>query len=110
MKSILPNDISDSQSAFVPDRLIIDNTTMAFEMSHKMQNRRQGKVGHMAAKLDISEAYDSVEWNFLKRIMLRLVFLVPWVNLAMTTVRIASYSILINGERCGYVTPLRGIK
>lgn len=33
-----------------------------------------------------------------------------WVNLAMLTVRSALYSILINGELQGYVTPSRGIK
>ena len=28
----------------------------------------------------------------------------------MSTVRTASYSIIINGEPCGYINPLRGIK
>ena len=36
LKLILPNVISDAQNAFVPDRLIIDNTTLAFEVLHKM--------------------------------------------------------------------------
>ena len=77
MKSILPNVISNSQSAFVLDRLITDNTTVAFEMLQRIRNKRQGKVGHMATKFDISKAYDKVEWEFLERIMLRLDFSVP---------------------------------
>ena len=61
VKTILPNVICDSQSAFVPSRLITDNTTMAYEMLHCKRNRRKGKIGHMAIKLDISKAYDRVE-------------------------------------------------
>ena len=110
MKSTLPCIISDAQSAFVPGRLISDNTTVAFEMVHRMRNRRKGKVGHMAIKLDISKVYDRVEWEFLEKIMLKLGFPVQLVNLAMSTVRTASYSVIINDEPCGYINPSRGIK
>jgi len=45
--------------------LITDNTTVAFEVLHRMRNKRTGKKGKMAIKLDISKAYDRVEWAFL---------------------------------------------
>ena len=61
IKSILPNVISNAQSAFIPDRLIIDNTTIAFEILYHMWNRRKGKTGYMVMKLDISKVYDRVE-------------------------------------------------
>ena len=66
IKSMLPNIIFDAQSAFIPDRLITNNITVAFEMLHCMRRRRKGKTGHMAMKLDISKAYDRVEWEFLR--------------------------------------------
>ena len=106
VKSMLPRIISDSQSAFVPVRLITDNTTVAFEMVHRMRNRRRGKVGHMVVKLDISKAYDRLEWDFLEKIMMSLGFSEHCVNLAMLTVHLASYSVIING----YINPSRGIK
>ena len=48
VKCILPYIFSDAQSAFVPDRLITDNTTLDYEMLHRLRNRRKGRVGHMA--------------------------------------------------------------
>ena len=72
LKQILPNVISKSQSAVVPNQLITDNITVAFEILHKMQNKRTGKKGQMAIKLDISKAYNHVEWSFLRSIMLKL--------------------------------------
>ena len=110
IKSILSNVISNVQSAFISDRLIIDNTTVAFEMLHRMWNRRKGKTGHMAVKLDISKDYDRVEWEFLRRIMLKIGLLEQWVNLAMETVQIATYSILVNGEPKGFIAPTCGIR
>ena len=65
LKLVLPNVISDTQSAFVPNRLITDNTTVAYELLYRMRNKRRGKVGQMAVKLDISKAYDRVKWGFL---------------------------------------------
>lgn len=63
----------------------------------------------MAVKLDISKAYDRVEWQFLRGIILKLGLDENWTRLAMEAVCIASYSILIKGEPRGLVTPTRGI-
>ena len=94
----------------MPGRFIIDNTIVAFEMIHRIRNKRKGKIGHMAMKLDISKAYDRVEWSFLKQIMLKLGLPELWVDLAMETVQTASYSVLINGTPKGHIVPTHGIK
>ena len=110
IKLILPNIISDVQSSFVPNRLITDNTTVAFELLHRMRNKRKGKRGQMAVKLGISKAYDRVEWLFLRNMMTKLGFDDTWIRLAMEMVCTTSYSILITGEPRGLVKPTCGIK
>ena len=65
LKLILPNVISNSQNAFVPNWLITDNIIVVFKVLHRMRNKRSKKKGQMSIKLDISKAYDWVEWGFL---------------------------------------------
>ena len=61
LKTVLPFVIFETQSAFVPGRLISNNILIAFETLHHMHQMRQGKQGYMALKLDMSKAYDRVE-------------------------------------------------
>jgi hypothetical protein len=110
LKSILDELISPNQSAFVPGRLISDNTILAYEMSHFMRRKRRGKVGCMALKLDMSKAYDRIEWSFLEGMMNKMGFCPRFVNLIMKCVRTVSYRFRINGALTDTVHPGRGLR
>ena len=61
LKKVLPQRISETQSAFVAGRQITDNIMIAQEMFHALRTKLGGRVKRMAIKNDMSKAYDRVE-------------------------------------------------
>ena len=82
---------------------------VAFKTMHSIDQRRRGKQDLMVTKLDISKAYNRVEWAFLDAMMRKLGFAELWINLIMMCVTMATYSVLINGEPRGRISPSRGL-
>ena len=83
LKPLLNSIVSKTQSAFIADRLITNNILIAFESLHYMKTSSSGKEGFMTLKLDMSKAYDRVEWSFLEKIMLKMGFQDSWVAMIM---------------------------
>lgn len=46
VKTILPNIISDAQTAFAPNRVITDNTTIAYELLHRLRQKKMQDRTH----------------------------------------------------------------
>ncbi|KAL5746290.1 hypothetical protein ACOSP7_027436 [Xanthoceras sorbifolium] len=58
---VLNDVISESQSAFIPGRLITDNAILGFECMYALKRNKTGSTGSLALKSDMSKAYDKVE-------------------------------------------------
>ena len=110
LNKTLPHINTKHQSAFTKDHLISNNIITAFESLHSMHNHKSTKEGYMAIKLDMSKAYDRVEWSFLECMMKKFSFNERWITLMMLCVSSVSYSILINGAPQGFIRPFRRIK
>ena len=54
LKNILPQIISENQSAFLSEKLITDNVLVAYELMHYLEHKNEGKENFMAVKLDMS--------------------------------------------------------
>lgn len=79
LKHILPKIIHHTQSTFIPNRLITSNALVAFEIFHFSKNKRWGKTSCFTLKLDMTKAYDRVEWSFLEKMMEKMSFLAIWI-------------------------------
>jgi hypothetical protein len=106
----VPEIIAPSQSAFVPGKLITNNILLAYEMTHHMRNKGCRKHGLAAFKLDMSKAYDRVEWSFLEGVMRKMGFNERWISLIMICVTTVNYKIKVNGELTETIVPRRGLR
>lgn len=64
----------------------------------------------MALKLDISKAYDRVEWAFLENVLMSTGFPPAWVDLIMGCVRTIYFQVLLNGVPTEIFYPHRGLR
>lgn len=83
---------------------------ISYEIMHFMKRKTQGKLGWMALKLDMSKAYDRVEWVFRRRMLFLMGFGDDSVKLIMECVCLAKYQICHAGRRFGSIIPTRGIR
>ena len=70
---------------------------VAHESIHSMKGKVNGRTGWLATKMDMSKAYDIVEWGYLEGIMKAMGFASQWIALVMSCVTTVTYSISING-------------
>lgn len=93
----------------MPQTVITDNVVITFKTIHFMKSHNQGNHGWVALKTYISKAYDWIHWNFLHTIMLKLGFVVDWVDLIMLCVITLRCFVCFNGSEVGPIQPYTGI-
>jgi hypothetical protein len=80
LRPLLQEIILETQSAFIPGRMITDNAIIAFECIHAVQNGSANAGKFCAYKLDLMKAYDRVDWNFLESAMRKIGFTDKWIK------------------------------
>ncbi|GJS93113.1 RNA-directed DNA polymerase, eukaryota [Tanacetum coccineum] len=95
LAAVLPELISDTQSAFVAGRQIFDGPFILNEILHwcKRKNKQA-----MFFKVDFAKAYDSVRWDYLLDMLEGFGFGPSWCKWIRGTFSSAKASVLVNGS------------
>ncbi|OMO71257.1 reverse transcriptase [Corchorus capsularis] len=110
LKGFMGDLVTENQSAFVHGRQIHDNVLIAQEVFHYLKIKKKGKQSDVAVKIDMSKAYDRVEWGFLKVILMKMGMNPHWCNMISECVSTVSYTIVINGKTSRGIFPSRGLR
>lgn len=96
------------QIGFVLGRTIHENIIVAKEIMHSMQ-KKKGKKGFFAIKIDLTKAYDKLNWEFIWHILEEIEIPKDMVNVIMHGVTSVETNINWNGSKNDFFRPQRGI-
>ncbi|GJR66845.1 RNA-directed DNA polymerase, eukaryota, reverse transcriptase zinc-binding domain protein [Tanacetum coccineum] len=95
MKKVIDKVVGEEQNAFIKGRFILDGGLIANEALDYLKKNRK-KV--FLLKIDFEKAYDSVNWNFIRQILIQMGFGVKWCKWIKACQKSALISILVNGS------------
>ena len=97
------------QITFVPRRKGINNVLIAQELFFAL-DRKKGKEGYMAIKVDLEKAYDRLEWSFIYKVLQAFHFPQNIIKVIMSCVTSTRISIFFNGGTLDPFTLIRGLR
>eukprot|EP00253_Pinus_taeda_P010380 PITA_10380 len=107
LKPLLDNLISAEQIGFVEGRQILDGLVVTQEVIHSLKVKKQKG---MMIKLDLSKAYDRLNWKYLETVLERFGFHQRWIAWIHNLIYSPHFSILVNGSPSKTFNASRGIR
>ena len=105
---VLESLVDTAQSAFVGGRNISDNIHMAQELLRQYGRKRISP--RCLIKVDLCKAYDSVNWQFLKSVLVGMGFPSLFIQWVMECVTSTSFSVSVNGSLHGFIRGRKGLR
>lgn len=110
LQPLMKHLIGENQNAFVPGRSINDNCIIAHEMLSSVKKKKKGDKYSVILNLDLNKAYDRIKWSFVKEVLKSVGLPNLWIHLIMECITSVSYSVIVNGEPIGQITPKAGLR
>ena len=98
--------VKPNQGAFIWGRLLHDNFK-AVQLTTKLLHREKRPAALL--KIDISKAFDTVNWRFLLGLLEHLGFSRRWINWVPLILSTASTKIILNGSLGRRICHARGL-
>lgn len=105
---ILPGIVSEEQRGFIQGRNIKNCICLASEAVNLLHKKSYGR--NLALKIDISKAFDTLDWSFLLNVLKCFGFNDTFCNWIDVILRSATLSVSINGNQHGYFHCNRGVR
>ena len=107
LKKVIGKVVSLDQNAFVTGRQILDASLIANEVIDAWNKRVENGV---ICKLDIEKAYDSINWQFLLKVMEKMGFGSKWLRWMWWCISTAKFSVMVNGTPAGFFSSSKGLR
>ncbi|GMQ01732.1 hypothetical protein CsSME_00048274 [Camellia sinensis var. sinensis] len=107
LKSVMSEVISETQSAFVGERNILDGVLIANEV---VDGWKKSKKRGLLLKLDFEKAFDSINWGFLFSMLSNFGFGYKWISWMVECISTVRISVLVNGSPTKEFNPQKGLR
>ena len=107
IQKVLGRYISCEQFGFLPGRQIHDTVGLIQEGLHTIHVKNLMSV---VLKIDLSKAYDRVSWTYLRIILSKMGFSVPFISWIMSSLSSVSFDVLINGVAPSFCKSGKGLR
>ena len=109
LKPFMDSLITPFQNAFIKGRNISDNILLAHEIFDFLIKRKKRNKFYGALKIDMTKAYDRVDWKFLKVVLSSMNFSQNWIKWILQCVTTVQFTLLVNMEAFLKLSSLRRV-
>jgi hypothetical protein len=98
--------ISESQTTFIERRNILEGVLVLHEVIHEFQSKH---LSGILLKIDFEKAYDKMNWDFMKEVLILKGFPERWVEWVMQAVE-GECVLMLTLNKGGFLGTFKGLR